>query len=82
MVRKNLDWKLWKRWMLAGLAEPYNSTPYVHVGLRRALYIINLLGRERFEDLFRNWRRRTGSLGIVHLDTCIIFKADFHSIKY
>jgi hypothetical protein len=27
IVRRTLDWKLWMRWMLAGLAEPHRSTP-------------------------------------------------------
>jgi hypothetical protein len=26
-LRGALDWKLWMRWMLAGLAEPHSSTP-------------------------------------------------------
>jgi hypothetical protein len=27
IVRRNLDWKLLMRWMLAGLAEPHSSLP-------------------------------------------------------
>ena len=36
---------------LAGLAEPHNSTPYVHVGLRMALLIVILLLMDRFDEL-------------------------------
>ena len=47
-------WKLRMCWMLTCLAEPYNSTPQIQVGLR----IFSLLGRESFEDLFSNWYKR------------------------
>ena len=46
--------KDWMLLMLAGLLEPYNSTPYILVGLRMALQIANVLKGESSEDLFGN----------------------------
>ena len=43
--------------MLSGLAEPNNSTPYVHDDLRIALYIVCLLRRGSFEDFLSRCRR-------------------------
>ena len=51
MVRRTLDWKLWMCWMLAGLAEPHNSTSYAQAGLRMALYILILFSRGSFDEI-------------------------------
>ena len=53
--RRTLDWNLWMRWMLAGWAEPHNST----IALDLVLHIFILFLMESFDELVMSGQRRS-----------------------